>query len=485
MREEYRVVVGLEVHAQLDTESKMFSREGAGYGEEPNTRISPLTLGHPGTLPSVNGRGVEMAIKMGLATECSIAEWSHFARKNYFYPDLPKGYQISQDDTPICFGGKLNIRLKDGTLKTIGITRIHIEEDAGKSIHDQDPFYTLVDFNRCGVGLIEIVSEPDITSAEEAAAYLTEIRKLVRYLQVCDGNMEEGSLRCDANVSVMKKDATKFGTRVEVKNMNSISNVARAISFEVERQIELIESGGKVHQQTRGWDASTGKTILLREKEAAKDYRYFPEPDLLPITVTEERRERLRAELPELPEARYKKYTETFGLPDFDATMLTEQREFAEYYEAFIKINANYKTVSNWLNGPVKMYLNEMALDITRFPLAPEKLNGLLKLVEAEKVSLSAARETLFRKLIEAPESEPAEIAERLGVLLEDNSAEIAEAVDKILAENADKVTQYLGGKNGLSGFFVGQVSRAFHGKADPKKINEVVTQKLEALRKE
>lgn len=479
MHAEYRAVIGLEVHAQLDTKAKMFSREAVVYGAAANTHISTLTLGHPGTLPSLNRAAIDMAIKMGLATQCTIAERCHFARKNYFYPDLPKGYQISQDETPICYKGKINIRLKDGSQKTIGITRIHIEEDAGKSLHDQDPFYTLVDFNRCGVGLIEIVSEPDLSSPEEAAAYLTEIRKLVRYLEVCDGNMEEGSMRCDANISVMKKTADRFGTRVEIKNLNSISNVARAIAYEIERQIELIESGGVVRQQTRSWDALTGRTTLLREKEGAKDYRYFPEPDLLPIVITDDKRERLAAELPELPEARYHKYTQQFGLPDFDATMLTEQREFAEYYESLLTHYPNHKTASNWLNGAVKMYLNEFAIDIQQFPLSAEKLAKILALVETGKVSLSAAKDTLFRAQVADPEADPLALAEAQGILLQNNTDDILQKIEEVLAENPEKVASYLAGKTGLSGFFVGQVTKALQGKADPKLVSQLVIERL------
>jgi aspartyl-tRNA(Asn)/glutamyl-tRNA(Gln) amidotransferase subunit B len=479
--EKYRAVIGLEVHAQLATRAKFFCPEAFEYGAEPNVYISPVSLGYPGALPSLNLACIDLAIKMGLATQCRIAQECHFARKNYFYPDLPKGYQITQDETPICFGGRLEIRLKSGATKTVGITRIHLEEDAGKSLHDQNPFDTLIDLNRAGVGLIEIVSEPDMSSAEEAAAYLTEIRKLVRYLDVCDGNMEEGSLRCDANISVMPVGATTFGTRVEVKNMNSISNVARAINYEIERQIAIIESGQKVRKETRTWDAATGKTFSMRDKESAADYRYFPEPDLQPLRITSEHIERIRAATPELPESRYRRYVHQWGLSDFDATVLTERREFSDYYEATIRAGAGKKAAANWMTGVVRAYLNETATDIADFPIRPETLAKIVTMAETGTINLNTAKEKLFVHLLARPDDDPQAVAAANDWLTVRNPEAEWAQVHAVLAAHPDKVQQYRNGKTGLLGFFVGQAMKNLGGKADPKEINRLVAQALES----
>jgi aspartyl-tRNA(Asn)/glutamyl-tRNA(Gln) amidotransferase subunit B len=350
IRDKYQMVIGLEVHAQLNTRSKAYCSDLNEFGSSPNSNVGPVSLGMPGTLPMLNKKAVEYAIRLGLATNCHIAKDMHFARKNYFYADLPKGYQITQDTTPICTKGFVEIETPNGK-KKIGITRIHMEEDAGKSIHDQDPFDTLIDLNRAGVPLVEIVSEPDIRTSEEAYNYLSEIRKLVRYLEICDGNMEEGSLRCDANISVMLKGSAQYGTRCEVKNMNSIRNVQRAIEHEVERQIEIVEAGGTIDQETRNFDAATGTTSLLRSKENAHDYRYFPEPDLLPLKVTENEIARIQSELPPLPAALIKKYIADFGLSEYDARLITEDKAMAMYFETMIKSTTNYKAAANWLMG--------------------------------------------------------------------------------------------------------------------------------------
>jgi aspartyl-tRNA(Asn)/glutamyl-tRNA(Gln) amidotransferase subunit B len=482
MHSDFRPVIGLEVHAQLAAQSKIFCPDPAEFGALPNTLVSPISLGHPGTLPTLNARCVELAIKMGLALNCTIHPVTYFARKNYFYPDLPKGYQISQDKTPICTDGHLDIRLSDGTSKRIRIQRIHMEEDAGKSLHDQDMYDTLVDLNRAGFGLIEIVSHPDIDNAEEAMAYMTEIRKLVRYLGISEGNMEEGSLRCDANVSVMRHTDAQYGTRCEVKNMNSISNIGRAINYEIERQIELILSGGKVTQQTRTWDAVNGQTLPLRDKESADDYRYFPEPDLQPLVLTAETLARLKGELPELPEARYLRYTQTLGLPDFDATMLAEQRELSDYYDELLAAGAPAKVASNWINGPIKNVLNERALHIKELSISPERLAALIALVESGQVSLSAARETLLPHLLTLPEADPQTEAEALGLILVNDTAAIEADIQLALDANPDKVQTYLEGKTGLLGFFVGQVKRN-HPQADPKMVNQLLQTALEARR--
>lgn len=479
MQHGYETVVGIEIHAQLNTQSKIFSPDAVDFAGAPNTRIAPVTLGLPGVLPVLNRQAVRLAAKMGMATHCHIAEHCYFARKNYFYPDLPKGYQISQDKTPICTQGHLEVRLPSGGTKRIGITRIHIEEDAGKSLHDQDPFDSLIDLNRAGVGLIEIVSEPDIRTPEEAAAYVTEVRKLVRYLGVCDGNMEEGNLRCDVNVSVRKVGETRFGTRNEVKNVNSISNVARAIVYETERQIALLESGGTVVQDTRTWDAVNNRTVILREKETADDYRYFPEPDLQPLHLDAALMAELRAELPELPDALYQKYTQTHGLSDFDAGLLTEQREFSDYFAALLAAGCAPKAAANWLNGAVKNWLNDQARDITAFPLPPTRLAEVLQLVDSGQVSLTMAKEKLFPALIAAPEVAAPEMAARLNLILETDTTALAATIAEILAANPDKVATYRAGKAGLLGFFVGQVMKATQGKADPKAINTLLAEQL------
>lgn len=475
----YEAVIGLEVHAQLLSNAKMFCMDPAVYGAEPNTLVSPISLGHPGTLPVVNRTCIEHAIKIGLATTCSIRPLNYFARKNYFYPDLPKGYQISQDKTPICFEGVVNIILKDNTRKSIGITRIHIEEDSGKSIHDQDIFNTLIDLNRAGTGLIEIVSEPDIRNSEEAMAYLTEIRKLVRHLEICDGNMEEGSLRCDANISVSKAGSGKWGTKVEVKNMNSISNVGRAINFEIERQINLLEEGQKVIQQTRTWDSSKGITLAMRDKESSHDYRYFPEPDILPLQITQQEIDLVKAQLPELPEKMLERFVEILGLPYADAFLLAEQKALAAYFSSVLKVTNEPKPTANWILGPVKAYLNEHAIDIKEFRLEPEKLAKLILLVQSKKVSLTVAKEKLFDLLIAFPESDPETLAGENRLLLEDDSDKLVLIGNRIIEQFPDKVAAYKSGKTGLLGFFVGKLMQETGGTSDPKQVNAVMTELL------
>ena len=369
----YEVVVGLEVHAQLMTQSKLFCGDSIAYGAVPNTHVSPITLGHPGTLPKMNRKAIEYAVKMGLACHCEIEQHNYFARKNYFYPDLPKGYQVSQHTTPICKTGYVTIKTGDEE-RNIRLNRIHLEEDAGKSIHDVDDENTCIDYNRAGTPLIEIVTEPDLRSSDEAFAFVSEIRKLVRYLEVCDGNMEEGSLRCDANISVRKKGETKLGTRVEVKNLNSIRNVKRAIDVEANRLIEIIEAGGTIQQQTRSFDANAGTTQAIRDKEDADDYRYFPEPDLTPFHLQDEFIEKIKKSIPALPEERIKKYTTELSLSGYDASVLTEERTVSDYFEKIILHTTNYKAAANWMLGPVKSWMNENGKEITEFPLKPEQL---------------------------------------------------------------------------------------------------------------
>jgi aspartyl-tRNA(Asn)/glutamyl-tRNA(Gln) amidotransferase subunit B len=404
IRDKYTAVIGLEVHAQLLTKSKIYNADSTEYGSLPNTNVSVITLAHPGTLPRLNKRVVEYAIKMGLACHSTITRFNIFDRKNYFYPDLPKGYQITQDRTPICVGGFITIDSKGGP-RNISLHRIHIEEDAGKSMHLAGETDTLVDFNRAGVPLIEIVSNPEIKTSEEANAYLTEIRKLVRYLDICDGNMEEGSLRCDANISVMLNGAKEFGKKVEVKNMNSIRNVQRAIDHEIDRQIEEIEKGKTIFSETRTFDASTGFTYGMRTKEELNDYRYFPDPDLSPLVVSEAWLEQIRSSLPALPRELYTKYIEEFKLPEYDAHVLTDTKDVAMYFEEVCKLTKNYKAASNWVMGPVKSCLNELNLSADEFPIAPRALVELMNLVDSNKISFSVASQRVFPELLKNPTS--------------------------------------------------------------------------------
>ena len=480
LRDRYEVVIGLEVHAQLLTNTKAYSSDLNSYGSAPNTNISAITLGHPGTLPVMNRKTIDFAIRLGIACGCEIAPQQHFARKNYFYPDLPKGYQITQDTTPICTGGQILIRTEDGTQKSIGITRIHMEEDAGKSIHDVDVYDTLVDLNRAGTPLLEIVSEPDLRSSSEAYNYLTEVRKLLRYLDICDGNMEEGSMRCDANVSVRLVGAKEFGTKVEVKNMNSIRNVQRAIEFEITRQIEALESGEALTQETRAFDALKGITISMRTKEAANDYRYFPEPDLPPITVSDAQIEAISKDMPALPHALFERYTQSYGLSDYDAYNITDQKGLALYYEALIGFTKNYKAAANWLMGDIKSYLNEQGIDISTFPIGAERIAALIELIDQGKISNSIAAQRLFPALFESTET-PLEIAERLNLIQSSDSSVIEGFIAQVIEQNSAEVERYRNGEKQLIGFFMGQLMKVSGGKADPKASNAILRQKLEA----
>jgi aspartyl-tRNA(Asn)/glutamyl-tRNA(Gln) amidotransferase subunit B len=478
--EKWDLVVGLEVHAQLITESKAYSSDPNAYGDHPNTNVSPVTLGHPGTLPVMNKRAVEHAIRLGLATHCTIAEWMHFARKNYFYPDLPKGYQITQDNTPICTSGHVMIPVEGGE-KRIGITRIHLEEDAGKSIHDVDPFNTLVDLNRAGVPLVEIVSEPDIRSGQEAYDYLVEIRRLVRYLDICDGNMEEGSLRCDANISLRPKGQEAFGTRCEVKNMNSFRNVVRAIEFEAQRQSEILEAGGTIHMETRTFDAAKGTTVGMRSKELAHDYRYFPEPDLQPLTVTVAQKESIRSAMPPLPRELREKYTGSLGLSAYDAAILTDDKATALYYEALIACTANYKSAANWVMGDVRSWMNERGLTIADFPIAAERLAGIIQLIDENKVSHTVASQKLFPLMLENPGATAQDLAVQHDLVQETREDLIEQIMKATMEQYPDKVEAYRNGNKGLLGLFMGEVMKGTKGKSDPKRANEVVRRMLDA----
>jgi aspartyl-tRNA(Asn)/glutamyl-tRNA(Gln) amidotransferase subunit B len=480
IRDKYEVVIGLEVHAQMLTKSKAYSNDLNEYGASPNSNVSAITLGHPGTLPKMNKKTIEYAIKLGLACGCEIAEKQYFARKNYFYPDLPKGYQITQDKTPICTGGQIWIKSENGIEKSIGITRIHMEEDAGKSIHDVDVFDTLVDLNRAGVPLLEIVSEPDLRSSQDAYSYLTEVRKLVRYLDICDGNMEEGSLRCDANVSVRLIGQEEFGTKVEVKNMNSIRNVQRAIEFEIIRQIEVLENGGELSQETRSFDALKGITISMRSKEAANDYRYFPEPDLQPLWVTESQIQLVKGDMPALPRELFQKYTSQFGLTEYDASNLTDNKAIALFYESLLVHTKNYKAAANWVMGDVKSYLNENGVDISAFPIEVARLGELIELIESGKVSYSIASQRIFPEMLLSNELSPLEIAEKYNLVQDSDEGAILAFIQQVINENPSEVERYKNGEKQLTGFFMGQLMKVSKGKADPKSANSLLRSKLE-----
>ncbi|MGY6558161.1 MAG: Asp-tRNA(Asn)/Glu-tRNA(Gln) amidotransferase subunit GatB [Nitritalea sp.] len=480
IKDTYELVIGLEVHAQLLTKSKMYTSDSTEYGNLPNTHISVITLGHPGTLPKVNKRAVEYAVKMGIACNSEITRRNIFARKNYFYPDLPKGYQITQDKDPICVGGVVPITLPDGTEKEVALTRIHMEEDAGKSMHLAGEVDTLVDFNRAGVPLIEIVSEPDMRSSEEAYAYLVEIKKLVRYLDICDGNMEEGSLRCDANISVRKRGESAYGKKVEVKNMNSFRNVARAIEHEFERQVLLAEEGVEIVSETRTFDATTGTTASMRTKEDLNDYRYFPEPDLSPVVISEEWLQSVREAMPPLPRYLFQKFMQTYQLPAYDAGVLTESKDIALYFEALCTHTRAYKGASNMVMGPVKSYLNELTLSIADFPIPVESLAKLVDLVDQGKVSASVATQRLFPKMLERPEVDPLALAQELNLIQESDTASILPIVEEVVAAFPDKVVAYKGGKKGLLGMFMGEVMKRSKGKADPKVATQLLTEQLE-----
>ena len=508
VHETYEPVIGLEVHCQLLTESKAFSPDPAAFGAPPNTHVDPVSLGHPGTLPVLNEHVVAFTLRMGLATHCQVAPRSVFARKHYFYPDLPKGYQISQYATPICYGGYVEIALEDDPdlrrpdvqggdgqeaprLKQIGVTRIHMEEDAGKSLHDQDPYATLLDYNRCGVPLIEIVSEPDLRSPREAYLYLQKIRQTVRYLGICDGNMEEGSLRCDANVSIRRRGDTELGTKTEVKNMNSFRNVERALEYEIARQIALVEGGGRIVQETLLWDASAFETRPMRSKEEAHDYRYFPDPDLAPVVVDEALLAKVKAELPEMPEARRRRFIGELGLPAYDAALLTEERAVADYFEAARSAlfkhtkggntRAQAKAVSNFVMTDVRRVLGERALKMEDFPIEPERLAGLVYLRLEDQVSSTGAQD-IFEAMLET-KAAPEAIAKKRNLLQVSDEGALRPVVQEVVEKHAKQVKTYLGGKESVIGFFIGQVMRGFSGSPDPKLVRKLLKEELEARR--
>jgi len=479
MNGDWEVVIGLEVHAQLATKSKIFSGAPTQFGAEPNTQACAIDLGMPGVLPVLNKEAVEMAIKLGLGANAEIAHKSVFARKNYFYPDLPKGYQISQYELPIVGKGHLDITLEDGSTKRINITRAHLEEDAGKSLHEDFHGLSGIDLNRAGTPLLEIVSEPDMRSAKEAVAYLKVLHSLVRYLEICDGNMQEGSFRCDANVSVRRRGESKLGTRAELKNINSFRFVERAINYEVERQINLIESGGKVKQETRLYNPDKNETRSMRSKEEANDYRYFPDPDLLPVIVTDELIEKVRRELPELPQQKRQRFIDQYGLSAYDAGILVSSREMAAYYEDVVKESGHQpKLAANWVMGELLASLNKEGLEMNESPISSATLGKLIIRITDGTISGKIAK-TIFEALWNR-EGDVDEIIDKRGLKQVSDTGAIEKLIDEILAANPEHVAEYRAGKEKLFGFFVGQAMKASGGKLNPAQLNELLKKKLQ-----
>ena len=475
---DYEIVIGLEVHCQLLTETKIFCGCSTNFGNLPNENTCPVCTGMPGALPVLNRKVVDFAMRAGLATDCAITQSSIFARKNYFYPDLPKGYQISQFELPICLNGHLDIEV-EGESKRIGITRIHMEEDAGKLVHPEyETGVSFVDYNRACVPLIEIVSEPDMRSSAEAVAYLKALRDIMVYLEICDGNMEEGSFRCDANISLRRWGAPEFGIRAELKNMNSFRNVQRAIDYEVERQSDILDSGGTVVQETRLWNVERGMTMSMRGKEEAHDYRYFPDPDLLPVVIDDAWIEDVRQSLPELPQAKRQRFAADYALPAADAEVLTADRNLADYFEATVKFFSQPKAIANWIMAEMLKYLNEDKISILKSPVTPQGLAELLRLIADGTISGKIAKQ-VFAQMYSQSDNDPRRIVADQGLAQMSDSGELIAMVEEILAANSDKVKEYQGGKTKMFGFFVGQVMKKSKGQANPQMVNELIKERI------
>ncbi len=472
----YEAVIGLEVHAQMLTKTKIFCGCPTKFGAEPNTQTCPVCIGMPGVLPVLNRKALEFAIKTGLALNCRISNYSRFARKNYFYPDLPKGYQISQYELPICEKGFIDI-VVDGQSKRIGITRIHMEEDAGKNIHEEGGHYSYVDLNRAGIPLMEIVSEPDIRSPKEAVEYMKKLRTILRYLDVCDGNMEQGSLRCDANVSIRPIGQKDFGTKVELKNINSFKFVEKALDYEIKRQIKVLQEGGNIIQETRLWDPSANITQSMRSKEESHDYRYFPDPDLVPIVVDREWINEIRSKIPELPDEKRNRYKSVFNLPEYDAEFLTSERSIAEWFENAVKAGGQPKAVSNWIMGDLMRMLNEDNRSIEECPLTPNQLVNMLRLIDNGTISGKIAK-TVFEEMYKSGKDAETIVKEKGLVQVSDESL-IERAIEEVLSKNPKEVERYKAGDERLIGFFVGQVMKITKGKANPQLVNELLKNKL------
>ena len=477
---EWETVIGLEIHAQLSTKSKIFSAASTAYGAEPNTQACAVDLGMPGVLPVLNEEAVRMAAKFGLAVGATVAKRSVFARKNYFYPDLPKGYQISQYELPIVQRGHVEIELDDGVTKTIGVTRAHLEEDAGKSLHEDFSGMSGIDLNRAGTPLLEIVSEPELRSAKEAVAYMKKVHSLVRYLEICDGNMQEGSFRCDANVSVRPKGQKEFGTRCEIKNVNSFRFVEKAILHEAERQIELIERGGKVTQETRLYDADKDETRSMRSKEEAMDYRYFPDPDLLPVVLDDAFIQAVGKTLPELPDAKKARFISQYGLSSYDATVMSSSREMGDFYEAVVKAaNGEGKLAANWVMGDYSAFLNKDGIDVAQSPVNPQHLGKMICRIKDNTISSKIAKDVFEAMWRRECDGDPDAIIEKKGLKQVTDTGAIEKAIDEIMAANPGQLADYRSGKDKLFGFFVGQVMKKMQGKANPAQLNELLQQKL------
>ncbi len=480
MEEKYQIVIGLEVHAQLKTASKLFCSDSTQFGAAPNTQVSPVSLAHPGTLPMMNKAVIESAVKLGLCLNCDIEQKNYFARKNYFYPDLPKAYQISQHTTPICKNGFVSI-VVDGKEKKIALTRIHIEEDAGKSIHDNDDRFTSIDLNRAGTPLVEIVSEPVMHSSNEAFAFVTELRKLLRWIDVCDGNMEEGSMRCDVNISVRPVGATYFGTRVEIKNLNSIRNIKKAAEVEAARLIRMTEAGETIVQETRSYDADNNTTFSLRSKEDADDYRYFADPDLTPFVITDNFLEETKKNLPELPNELVERYKNEWHLTAYDAATICADKATVDYFEQVIEHNRNAKAAANFLLGPIKAHLNERDIDIEDFNISAKTIAALIALIDEGKINFGNASGKVFQALLENNEANPLDVASELNLLQESDFGAVEQWVAEAIAAMPDKVAEYKKGKKGLIGVFAGEVKRRSKGKADMQVATKLLAEKLEA----
>ncbi len=479
----YEIVIGLEVHCQLSTSSKIFASDKNKFGSEPNSNISVITLGHPGVLPKLNKKAVEYAIKMGLACGCEISKNNYFDRKNYFYPDLPKGYQISQDKFPICKGGTVKILLKEGKKyreHELQLHHIHLEEDAGKSVHEGDDSFTQLDYNRAGTPLIEIVSDPCMHSADEAGAYLNEIRKIVRFLDICDGNMEEGSMRADLNISLRPFGSDTFGTKVEIKNMNSIRNLQRAVEFEYSRQSQMLDSGETIIQETRMFDADSGKTYGMRVKETMNDYRYFPEPDLAPLRISDEWLAEVSSTMPILPNQLFHDFVNKYGLLEEHAVILSESKDISDYYLSTCQFSSNYKAISNWITSTLKGYLNEHDIDFSDFSLKPKKLAEIIELIENGKISNSTATQKLFPLILANPDLSAIALAQQNNLVQDSNSDTLQSLIDEVLLANPAKVQEYKNGKKGLLGMFVGEIMKKSKGAADPKLTNELLLKSLQ-----
>ncbi len=477
--DKYELVVGLEIHAQLMTHSKLFCSDSTEFGANPNTQVSPISLAHPGTLPKLNSKAIELAVKLGLALDCDIERENYFARKNYFYPDLPKGYQISQHTAPICKNGYITISTNEGK-KAIQLNRIHMEEDAGKSIHDLDDHFTCIDLNRAGVPLLEIVTEPVIHSSEDAMLFLTELRKIVRWLEVCDGNMEEGSMRCDANVSVRLKGQNTLGKRVEVKNLNSIRNVKKAIDIEFERLVMLSENNQSIIQETRSFNADNNTTFSLRSKEDAEDYRYFPEPDLPPFSISEEDIKKIKESLPAMPHQLIEQYMLQYQLSPYDAENICNEKETIAFFNSIIAHCNHYKSIVNWIIGPIKQYCNDKSISIVEFPLTSQAIAELIDFTETGKVNFNNASTKILQALINNPGISTENVAISLNLIQEDNIDALMDWINEVIAAMPDKVKEYQSGKKGLIGLFAGEVKKKSKGKADMQKVNALLLEKLQ-----